>query len=104
MFMFPDEQTPPLDKATVDHIVNTALNYAKQQYESALKARSSVLVKIRLSRAIGALDAIKIFIGVNPEWDVYRTQCDDVWKNAQDADYDPDDAWLYGDIHDLLDF
>ena len=87
-FMFPDEQTPPLNKATIDHVVKTAIDYAKRQLDSSMRAGTSFLIKIRLSRAIGALEAVKPFIGVNPDWDKLRADCDDQWRTAYAADYD----------------
>lgn len=88
MFMFPDEQTPPLNKATIDHVVKTVMKYADAQFNKALQARGQVLTKFRLSRALGALTAIKPFVGVNPQFDRLMADCNELWKNAIAADYD----------------
>jgi hypothetical protein len=104
MFMFPEAQGPKLDKTTVDHIVESTLKYADQQFKKALQARGQVLVKFRLSRALGALTVIKPYIGVNPRFDSLMTDCNELWKNAIAADYDEEDIWLYGDIHDISEF
>lgn len=104
MFMFPEAQGPKLDKATVDHIVESTLKYADQQFKKALQARGQVLVKFRLSRALGALTVIKPFIGIDPRFENLMADCNELWKNAIAADYDEEDQYLWGNPHDLLDF
>lgn len=102
-FMFPDEQTPPLNKATIDHILDTVCNYAQAQLHQALVAENSFRTKLRLSRAIGALDAIKPFIGVNPAIDALRQECDRQWRIANEPPeaFDRYDEWIDGPIHDI---
>lgn len=89
---------PPLDSTTVEHLIACACAYASGTLCGVDSNNSLYLNRIRISRAIGALNAVSQFVVVNPHWDELRKKCNDLWEVGIDyRDWDRDDP--YDDWH-----